>query len=1140
MDLSRRQFLTSVGASGAAASFLSGFDFFQSEVDNPLTHYPYRNWEQIYRDQYRYDSSATWVCAPNDTHNCRLRAFIRNGVIMRSEQNYDGGKITDLYGNSCTANWNPRGCPKGMTFVRRLYGPYRLRYPLVRKMWKQWVDDGFPELTAENLSRYKFDSRGTDAFVRVPWDDVTAYIAKAFVAIARRYSGPEGEKRLREQGYAPEMIEAAHGSGVRCMKFRGGMGLLGVIGKYGMYRFANMMALLDAQIRGVEPKESLAGRLWDNYTWHGDQAPGHPFVHGLQTSDTDFSDCRFTKLHIHAGKNLVENKMADSHWFIESMERGAKIVSIAPEYNPPATKADYWIPIRPATDAALFLGITKILMDNKWYDEKFVKAFTDFPLLVRTDTLKRLTARDLNPNHAHEDLSQSVSFKHYGLTKEQREKIGDYVVWDRKSNAPRPLTREDVGKKLEAKGVDPALEGEYEVDIEGKKVKVIPLWELYKLHLRDYDLDRVCEITHAPKEMVLQLAKDIATIKPVAIHIGEGINHYFHATEVNRATYLPLMLTGNIGRPGAGSYTWAGNYKMANFQGSPWSGAGVMAYLMEDPFNQNLDPKVDGKNIKPKKYSKDEAVAYWNHGDVPLIVETPKGRKVFTGQSHMPTPTKTIWTTNVNLINNAKWAYEMIKNVNPKVEMIVTSDIEMTASCEYSDIVLPANTWVEFEDLEMTSSCSNPFLQIWKGIIPRLYDTKDDTMIMALVARALTRETGDPRYENHWKFTLQGKNSVYVQRILDACSTTRGYKVEEIMAGKYGEPGSATMLFRTYPRQPFYEQIHEDHPFLTATGRMQAYNDEPEVIEYGENFIVHREAPEATPYLPNVIVTTNPYVRPDDYGIPISEMDADARHVRNVKMAWEQVRETKNPLWEKGYKFWCITPKSRHTVHSSWTVTDWNWIWGSNFGDPYRMDKRAPGVSDWQVHMNPQAAKDLGINDGDYVYVDANVADRPYRGARPTDPFYKVARLMLRCKYNPAYPYNAVMIKHASFIATERSVKAHETRPDGRAQSEDTGYQASFRYGSQQSVTRSWLMPMHQTDSLFHKNKANMGFMFGGESDNHAVNTVPKETLVRIVKAEDGGIGGTGMWEPARTGYTPGNESEFMLRYLAGEIVELG
>ena len=91
-----------------------------------------------------------------------------------------------------------------------------------------------------------------------------------------------------------------------------------------------------------------------------------------------------------------------------------------------------------------------------------------------------------------------------------------------------------------------------------------------------------------------------------------------------------------------------------------------------------------------------------------MIVNTPKeGRKVFTGKTHMPTPTKAIFTTNVNLINNAKWAYGMIKNVNPNVELICTIDTQMTASVEYSDFGLPANSWVEFEDLEITASCSN-------------------------------------------------------------------------------------------------------------------------------------------------------------------------------------------------------------------------------------------------------------------------------------------------------------------------------------------------------------------------------------------------------------------------------------------------
>ena len=124
------------------------------------------------------------------------------------------------------------------------------------------------------------------------------------------------------------------------------------------------------------------------------------------------------------------------------------------------------------------------------------------------------------------------------------------------------------------------------------------------------------------------------------------------------------------------------------------------------------------------------------------------------------------------------------------------------------------------------------------------------------------------------------------------------------------------MIFRTYPRIPFYEQVHDNEPFYTDTGRLHAYADIPEAIEYGENFIVHREGPEATPYLPNVIVSTNPLVRPEDYGIPRDAEHWDERTIRNVKMPWSEVKKTKNFLWEKGYQFYCLTPKTRHRVHS--------------------------------------------------------------------------------------------------------------------------------------------------------------------------------------------------------------------------------
>ena len=212
------------------------------------------------------------------------------------------------------------------------------------------------------------------------------------------------------------------------------------------------------------------------------------------------------------------------------------------------------------------------------------------------------------------------------------------------------------------------------------------------------------------------------------------------------------------------------------------------------------------------------------------------------------------------------------------------------------------------------------------------------------------------------------------------------------MAGKHGPPGGALMNFRTYPRIPFWEQVHDDEPFHTDTGRMHAYSDVPEAIEYGENFIVHREGPEATPYLPNVIVSSNPYVRPDDYGIP-PECRALGRSDGPQRQDAVETRskQTKNFLWEKGFQFYCLTPKTRHRVHSGWSNVDWHMLYDSNFGDPYRLDKRAPCVGEHQLHINPQARATWTSTT---ATTSTSTPTRPTgrtSAPSPTTPFYRVA-----------------------------------------------------------------------------------------------------------------------------------------------------
>ncbi|MEK7797807.1 MAG: twin-arginine translocation signal domain-containing protein, partial [Nitrospirota bacterium] len=318
MFLTRRQFLkTSAGTIAALAIADKAFALTALqpviEVGNPLGEYPDRSWERVYHDQYRYDSSFSYICSPNDTHACRVRAFVRNGVVMRIEQNYDHQTYEDLYGNRGTFAWNPRMCLKGYTFHRRVYGPYRLKGPMLRKGWKQWVDDGCPELSPEVKTRYKFSSRGEDDMLRVSWDTAATYLAKGQLKIAERYSGEAGARRLREQGYAPEQIEATKGGGTKCFHYRPGMAVLGFIGKIGHARNCNStLALLDAYVRKLGPDKATGGRAWSNYTWHGDQNPAHPFWSGVQASDDDHSDMRFAKLHTSWGKNFLEHKMPEA------------------------------------------------------------------------------------------------------------------------------------------------------------------------------------------------------------------------------------------------------------------------------------------------------------------------------------------------------------------------------------------------------------------------------------------------------------------------------------------------------------------------------------------------------------------------------------------------------------------------------------------------------------------------------------------------------------------------------------------------------------------------------------------------------------------------------------------------------------
>ncbi|TPW09979.1 MAG: nitrate reductase [bacterium] len=121
--------------------------------------------------------------------------------------------------------------------------------------------------------------------------------------------------------------------------------------------------------------------------------------------------------------------------------------------------------------------------------------------------------------------------------------------------------------------------------------------------------------------------------------------------------------------------------------------------------------------------------------------------------------------------------------------------------------------------------------------------------------------------------------------------------------------------------------------------------------------------------------------------------------------------------------------------------------------------------------------------------------------------------------------------------ATPGSMEGARTRSDGLAKNPRTGYQAMFRSGSHQSGTRAWLKPTLMTDTLVRKEGAGQALGIGFLADVHCPTGAPRESIVKLTKAEEGGLDGKGLWRPAELGYRPRYEHDEQKRYMAGEFV---
>ncbi len=104
---------------------------------------------------------------------------------------------------------------------------------------------------------------------------------------------------------------------------------------------------------------------------------GYNIWQGSDRPSPDYANAKFILLmsaHLESGHYFNPH----SQRIIEAKLKGAKICVIDPRLSNTAARADFWLPTFPGTEAALFLAIAKIIIDENLYNREFLENWVNW------------------------------------------------------------------------------------------------------------------------------------------------------------------------------------------------------------------------------------------------------------------------------------------------------------------------------------------------------------------------------------------------------------------------------------------------------------------------------------------------------------------------------------------------------------------------------------------------------------------------------------------------------------------------------------------------------------------------------------------------------------------------------------------
>ena len=177
-------------------------------------------------------------------------------------------------------------------------------------------------------------ARGKQAFREATWEEALDYVA-------------DNMKKIADE-HGPECLALfTHGSGGTYFKH--------LLRAYGSN---NIAAPSYSQCRG--PREEA-----------------YLLTFGEGVLSPERTDIRNTKCLVligsHIGENMHNTQVQE---FADAVGNGTTVIAVDPRFSVAASKAKYWLPIRPSTDLALLLAWINVIIEEDLYDKKYVTQYT--------------------------------------------------------------------------------------------------------------------------------------------------------------------------------------------------------------------------------------------------------------------------------------------------------------------------------------------------------------------------------------------------------------------------------------------------------------------------------------------------------------------------------------------------------------------------------------------------------------------------------------------------------------------------------------------------------------------------------------------------------------------------------------------